>query len=98
MGFGEIYWPVACALLTIFIVTEIFHVIMGFWMHKRHERKMKEAEATMRAQGIDPMMAAFLGGAGMGLPPGPPSETSPGVPETGGPELKGGKNDVGGYV
>lgn len=98
MGFGEIYWPVACALLTVFVITEAFHVSMGFWMHKRHEKKMQEMQDNMRAQGIDPMMASLMGRAGLSPPPGFNPEAPPAIPETGGPDLKGDKNETGGYL
>jgi hypothetical protein len=98
MGFGEIYWPVACALLTVFVITEAFHIGIGFWLHKRQEKKMEAMQADMQAQGIDPFTAALLGGASFVPPPGFNPNAPPEVPENGGPELKGEKNDIGGYL
>jgi len=97
MGFGEIYWPVAAALLTVFAITEVFHVSVGFWMHKRHQKKVRAMQADMKAQGADPFMAALFG-AGMAPPPGFNPETLSGVPGEGGPDLEGGKSELGGYL
>jgi hypothetical protein len=67
MGFWSIYWPVFAALVSAFAVTELFHLSMGYYLHKKQEKLRKEFEDKVSRGEIDPMQMLF-GGFG-----GPPS-------------------------
>jgi len=65
MSFGDIFWPTFTALVSAFVILEVFHILMGRWMSKRQERRQKEEMAQMVAKGFDPSNMIL-----MGRPPG----------------------------
>lgn len=84
MTFWVIFCPVFAALIAHFMVTELFNVALGYYLHKKQERLRKEFEAKVASGEIDPM--SMMGGfppSGMGFPPGLP--TASGEVETGVP-------------
>ncbi len=80
MSFWTIYWPMFAALSSIFAVTELFHVGVGYYFHWKQERLRAEFEAKVASGEIDPMQA-LLGGKG-----GPPGMEgfSPSLPTASG--------------
>ncbi len=77
MSFWVIYWPVFAALSSMFAVTEMFHMGMGYYFHRKQEKLRAEFEAKVASGEIDPMQAMLggMGGApGMeGFPPSMPT-------------------------
>lgn len=67
MNFWSIYLPVFAALVSAFVVTELFHMAIGYHFHKKQEKLRKEFEEKVARGEIDPMSMLF---GGMGPPPG----------------------------
>jgi hypothetical protein len=67
MNFWSIYLPVFAALVSAFAVTEVFHLGLGYYFHKKQEKLRKEFEEKVARGEIDPMQMMF---GGMGPPPG----------------------------
>lgn len=61
MGFWSIFWPVFCALIGAFAVSELFHIGMGYIIHRKQERLRREFEEKVARGEIDPMSAMFGG-------------------------------------
>ena len=66
--FWQIYCPVFVALISAFMVTELLHFCLGYYLHKKQEKARREFEAKIASGEIDPMSMMF-GGGGFG-PPG----------------------------
>jgi len=80
--FWTIFWPVFAALVCAFVVSELAHVAVGFYVHKKQEKLREEFEAKVASGEIDPMSMMFGGAGGvpgMGdLPPGLPTASGNG--------------------
>ena len=55
MTFWVIFWPVFAALVSSFVVTELFNVVLGFYIHRKQERMRKDLEAKIASGEIDPI-------------------------------------------
>lgn len=67
MSFWSIYLPVFAALVSAFATTELFHLALGYHLHKKQEKLRKEFEEKVARGEIDPMQMMF---GAMGPPPG----------------------------
>jgi hypothetical protein len=89
MTFWDIYFPASAALVSTFVVKELYQIAIGFYLHKKQEKLRKEFEAKVESGEIDPM--DFLTGIqGMG------DMGEGGVPMSGMPQLptaSGGTNE-----
>ena len=61
MPFWDIFWPVFGAIMASFIITELYNVLLGYYIHKKQEHLRKEFEAKVASGEIDPtsMMGGF---------------------------------------
>jgi len=78
MTFWIIFCPVFAALIAHFMITELFNVALGYYLHKKQERLRKEFEAKVASGEIDP--ASMMMG---GFPP-PGMDFSSGLPTASG--------------
>ena len=53
--FWTIFWPVFAALVCAFVVSELVHIGVGFYVHKKQEKLREEFEAKVASGEIDPM-------------------------------------------
>lgn len=80
MLFWTIFWPVFSALVGAFMITEIFHLGLGYYLHKKQDKARQELEAKIARGEIDPMdMMLGLQSPGMALPT--KSGESPDMPQ-----------------
>jgi hypothetical protein len=67
--FWQIYCPVFAALVSAFGVTELFHIGIGYYVHRKQTKLREEFEAKVASGEINPMEMMFGGGMpGMGGP------------------------------
>jgi len=75
MTFWIIFCPVFAALIAHFMITELFNVALGYYLHKKQERLRKEFEAKVASGEIDPtsMLMGGFPSPGMDFPSGLPT-------------------------
>jgi len=81
MMFWSIYCPVFAALVSAFVVTEVFHVGVGYYLHRKQEKLRAEFERKIASGEIDPLQMMFGAGGSPGI-----MEFPPGFPTTSGNE------------
>ena len=87
MSFWSIFLPVFAALIGSFVVTELSHFLLGYFLHRKDVKRRAEFERKVESGEINPAeaMQAMFGGMGpgpgqvRGLPPG--ATTVSGNPE-----------------
>ena len=79
MNFMDLFVPMTAAFITASIVVEFFHFLLGLWLSKRQQARVKEYyKEVAEKMGIDPeefmsQMEDQMGGmGGMGMVDGPP--------------------------
>ena len=80
--FWTIFWPVFAALVCAFVISELAHIGVGFYVHRKQEKLREEFEAKVASGEIDPMQMMGFGGGGVpgmpDLPPGFPTASGNG--------------------
>lgn len=66
MTFWTIYCPVFAALLSAFLITEVFHFSLEYYVHKKQEKTPRELKARIASGEIDPMSMMFGEGSSPG--------------------------------
>ena len=72
MGFVEMYLPMTAAFVTASVIIESIHFVLGMWLRKRGEAKMKEYYQTMAdtlGVSADVLMSQMGDGMMGGMPP-----------------------------
>jgi hypothetical protein len=80
--FWTIFWPVLAALICAFVFSELVHIGVGVYVHKKQEKLRKEFEAKVASGEIDPMQMMFGEGGAPGMMDLPPNlPTASGIGE-----------------
>lgn len=79
MNFMDLFVPMTAAFITASIVVEFFHFLLGLWLSKRQQARVKEYyKEVAEKMGMSPedlmsQMENQMGGmGGMGMMDGPP--------------------------
>ena len=83
MLFWDIFWPVFSAILASFTITELYNVLLGYYIHIKQERMRKELEAKVASGEIDPisLMTGGFPPSGMNFPLPTAASGEVGTPE-----------------